>query len=571
MTDTAPTGATAPEPLDHVETGLAHHFAGRLAKAEAAYKRALSKNPKDVGALHLLGLLAADKGRMERALQLIEKALAVDPENPNFLHSAGHVLSQLGRFEEAVARYEAALEAEPDRPLTLSNLGNALKRLGRMEDAARCLARAVELDIGFAEGWSNLGLVEKELGAYSDAKNAFARAMALRPDKPAFRFNLANAEREAGDLEAAIAGYKDVIAQAPDHGGAHLNLATAMKLAGDYNGAIASLKFSLHALPLDHERVAELHWNLALLYLQTGDWTEGWKEFEWRRRMPDYGGREPSLQEWAGDLLAGRRIIVNHEQGLGDAFQFMGYARDLAAQDAFVIYRGPRSMCPVMSRMTGVQEAIPFEAPLPDADCWAPMMSLPRLLGLTEADSFARGGTLVPDDALLARYAERINAARGLKIGICWQGNPDYRADRERSIPLPAFETLARIPGVTLFSLQKGPGSEQVAEWAGEKPLVDLGPEIDEDHGAFMESAAVINALDMVVGSDTALVHLAGAIGAEVHVALSHTPDWRWGLEGEQSLWYPTMTLHRQTHNGDWVAVFERIKELIEGRSAGHG
>ncbi len=563
--------STVRQPLDHVESGLAHHFAGRLAKAEAAYKRALAKDANDAGALHLLGLLAADRGKPERALQLIEKALAVDPRNANFLHSAGHVLSQLGRVEEAVARYKAALEADPDRPLTLSNLGNALKRLGCMEEAAACLARAVELDIGFAEGWSNLGLVEKARGAYPQAKSAFTRAMELKPDNPEFRFNLANAEREAGDLETAITGYQAVLAQAPLHGGAHLNLATALKLKGDLPGAIAALERAIAAFPPDHRQTAELHWNLALDCLTMGDWARGWEEFEWRRKMPRYGAPEPRLEEWRGDLLAGRRIVVNHEQGLGDAFQFLSYARDLAAQDAFVIYRGPGSMRRIMEQVIGVRQAIAFEDPLPEADCWVPMMSLPRLLRLTESEKLARGGTLVPDPALLAPYQERIAGAAGLKIGICWQGNPDYAGDRDRSIPLPAFETLARIPGVTLFALQKGPGAEQVAHWPAGLPLIDLGPEIDEGRGAFTETAAVIGALDMVVGSDSALIHLAGTIGADVHVPLARMPDWRWGLEGEQSVWYPTMTLHRQKRAGDWVDVFQRIKERIEGRSAGHG
>ena len=563
--------STAPKPLDLVETGLAHHFAGRHDKAEAAYKRAIGKNPKDASALHLLGLLTADKGKFERASQLIEKALAVDPKNPNFLHSAGHVLAQLGRLEEAVDRYRAALEAEPDRPLTLSNLGNALKHLGHMDDAAHCLARAVEIDIGFAEGWSNLGLVEKARGAYPEAKTAFERAMTLRPENPNFRFNLANAEREAGDLDAAIAGYKAVIAQNPTHGGAHMNLAAAHKVAGDFESANASLQFSIKALPPDHPQLAELHWNLAINELTQGHWQRGWEEFEWRRKMPDYGGPEPELPIWGGDLLAGRRIILNHEQGLGDAFQFLRYAGDLAAQDGYVIYRGPKSMGPVAELITGIRETIAFEDPLPDADCWAPMMSLPRLLKLEADAKFARERSLSPDTSLLEPYRERLEALSGLKIGMWWQGNPEYRADRERTIPLQAFQALAEIPGVQLVALQKGPGAEQAAEWPRDVPLLDLGPEIDAAGGAFMESAAVIDALDLVVGCDTALAHLAGALGKETHLALAKTPDWRWGLEGDNSVWYPTMTLHRQTRAGDWQGVFERIKALIEERSAGHG
>ncbi|MCZ6847666.1 MAG: hypothetical protein O7F75_02335, partial [Alphaproteobacteria bacterium] len=146
-----------------------------------------------------------------------------------------------------------------------------------------------------------------------------------------------------------------------------------------------------------------------------------------------------------------------------------------------------------------------------------------------------------------------------------------YKADSDRSIPLKAFAPLARLPGLTLVALQKGAGAEQVADWPADLPLIDLGAEIDGAGGAFMETAAVIEALDLVVSSDTALVHLAGALGAEAHVALARVPDWRWGLEGEQSVWYPTVTLHRQTRPGDWDGVFRRISRMIERRLAGHG
>ena len=553
-----------------LETGLAHHRAGRLAKAEKAYKRVLAKDAKDAHALHLLGLAAADRGRGERALQLIEKALALEPENANFLHSAGHVLATVGRFEAAAERYEAALAVDPDRALTLSNLGNVLRRLDRIDAATRSLQRAVELDPGFAEGWSNLGLALRKAGKEADAKAAFARAVALRPNGANFRYNLANAALAADDFESAAAAFRKVLELEPAHAGACMNLATALKRQGDLAAATDVLQDTLAALPKNHPATAEVHWNLGLNLLTAGDYRRGWREFEWRRRMPGYGAEAPRLPAWRGEPMGGRRLLVNHEQGFGDAFQFMGFAGDLAARGAEVIYRGPRAMLPIIGCMTGVSGTVAFEDPLPEAHAWVPMMSLPYLLDLTEPADLLRGETLVPSGPGAAAYTERLAAIAGLRIGICWQGNPDYRADRDRSIPLKSFIWLARLPGVTLIALQKGAGRDQLTGWPGGLPLIDLGAEIDAAGGAFMETAQLIRSLDLVVSSDTALVHLAGALGIEAHVALASMPDWRWGLEGGRSVWYPTLTLHRQRRPGDWDEVFRRIAQTIERRARTH-
>ena len=312
-----------------------------------------------------------------------------------------------------------------------------------------------------------------------------------------------------------------------------MNLATALKLGGEVTGAIAEIETALAALPDGHP--------------------------------------ECDAPEWTGGSLPGRRLLVDHEQGFGDAFQFMGFADDLAGRGARVIYRGPKAMGPIVGRMRGVAETIAFEDSVPEIDAWAPMMSLPRALGLFDATALVRGATLTPDPSCLAPHGARLAAAPGLKIGICWQGNPDYQADSDRSIPLLAFAALARIPGVTLIALQKGAGGEQVADWPANLRLIDLGAEIDGTGGAFMETAAVIEALDLVVSSDTALVHLAGALGTDAHLALARVPDWRWGLEGKQSVWYPTVTLHRQTRTGDWDGVFRRISRAIERRLDTHG
>ncbi|MBT3791807.1 MAG: glycosyltransferase family protein [Rhodospirillales bacterium] len=530
--------AKRPDPL---EAGLFHHRAGNIAKAEAAYRRVLSRDPKNHGALHLLALATLDKGRGQRALQLVEKALKLAPDGADYLHSAGHILAGLGQLEEAVARYKAALAQDPKRPLTLSNLGNVLKRLGHYDDAADHLSRAVILDPEFAAGWSNLGLVHRERGDFDGAFAAFLKAIAITPNEPGFHYNLANARMADNDTAGAITCYNHALSLNPTHLSAHMNLGAALRQTGNLAGAITHLETATRLSPTD----AEAHWNLGLAQLMGENWATGWAEYEWRRKMPSYGLAEPDQPIWNGTSLEGARLLILHEQGFGDALQFMRFAAYAKALGGHVIYQGPKPMLPIIGAMAGVDETCDLNDPPPPFDAFVPMMSIPHILKLD-------GASLAQDTYLSAKPDHNPLAhIDGLKVGIAWQGNQDYRLDRERSIPLHHFESLAKMPGVTLIGLQKGEGTEQIKDWPSALPFVDLGTNIDAEGGAFMETAAIMGGLDCVVTSDTALAHLAGAMGKPVHVALAHVPDWRWGLEGSACVWYPTMTLHRQTSPGD--------------------
>jgi Tfp pilus assembly protein PilF len=559
--------ALAPHIRDPLEAGMAHHRAGNIAKAEVNYKRALAARPGDPNALHLLGLVAFDKGHPERALQLISKALARDPGNADYLHSAGHVLQTMERFDQAATRYHEALETDPDRVLTLSNLGNTLKRMELYDEAATELTRAVEIDPGFAEGWSNLGLVEKDRGNLDSAVACFEKAADLNPGVAAFPYNLGNVFTAQGLREKALRAYGEALAVEPAHGGARVNTGAALRQMGRQQEAVTMLDDALILRPGD----AEARWNLGLTRLMAEDWQPGFDDFEARRQIPGMSASLPDDNEWDGRPIPGRRLLINHEQGLGDAIQFLRFASDAEKLGARVAYRGPEALLPLAQHMDGISTASSLDDPAPRFDLWVPMMSLPRVLKAVSPAKLGRSGYLRPDATRMTAWRSRLETVAGCRVGIGWQGNPSYGLDQERSVALKFFAPLAKLPGVSLISLQKGPGHDQLAGWPEKLPLLDLGTELDNAGGAFMDTAAALLVLDLVITSDSALAHLAGAVGVPTFLALPHVPDWRWGLEGTRTVWYPTVHVFRQRHPGDWDGVFKDMTEALGARIGIHG
>ncbi len=297
--------------------------------------------------------------------------------------------------------------------------------------------------------------------------------------------------------------------------------------------------------------------NRALTLLLLGDFAAGWPEYEWRFRA-DGIPKWPWLQPmWDGSPLEGRTILLQREQGLGDILQAIRYAPLVKQRGGRVLVVSPRKMIPILSTCAGIDQLLPDDERLPKFDVFAPLLSLP---GIFKTDL----ATIPADVPYLSAPAESVEHWRGvfakdrrLRVGIGWQGSTTFKGDRARSFPLALFEPLAAIPGVRLLSLQKGAGSEQLAD--AKFKVEDLGSTLDEGAAAFCDTAAVIENLDLVISSDTALAHLAGALAARVWVALPLSPDWRWLLDRDDSPWYPTMRLFRQTRAGDWPAVFERI------------
>ncbi|MCH7710974.1 MAG: tetratricopeptide repeat protein [Proteobacteria bacterium] len=545
---------------DLIETGLAHHRSGDLAKAETAYKRHLRKHPRDPGALQLLGLIAHERGRTSRALQLIGKAIAEAPGDANLHHVKGYVLQGAGRLEEAAESYAQALALMPDAALSHTNLGNVLKGLGRYDEAVTHHRRAVAIDPAFAEAWSNLGLTHKARRDRDAAFESFERALALKPDNAEFHYNFANALLMSGRTAEAAESFARTVTLAPGHVRAHANLGVALKEEGRMNDAIASLRTAIALDPA----YADGHWNLGLALLLDGRFEEGWREYEWRRKIPEIGVRSFDAPAWDGAPFEGKTLLIHAEQGLGDALQFIRYAPLAKEKGGTVVFECPAPLMKIAESAPGIDRLTARgDAPVP-FDIEIPLISLPAVLGTTAETVPADIPYLAADAALSAAWKERLGG--GFNIGIAWQGNPSYKADGRRSIPLAHFAALTGIGGPKFISLQKGPGAEQLQGFAAGSAITDPGADFDEANGAFMDSAAVIANLDLVITSDSAIAHLAGALGRETWMALPHIPDWRWGLEGETTPWYPTLRLFRQSRAGDWDTVFARLAEALAAR-----
>ena len=273
---------------------------------------------------------------------------------------------------------------------------------------------------------------------------------------------------------------------------------------------------------------------------------------------------DPSVRPAARDGadLTGKTILLNAEQGIGDTVQFVRYAVLVHKRGGTVVFECPDHLVPLFGRLAGVDRLVPRDSPLPAFDVHMPLLSAPAIFGTTLTSIPADVPYLAAEQDLVERWGHELQTAQPcFRVGIVWQGNPKHHADRYRSFPLACFEPLAHIGGVRLFSLQKGPGSEQLGQMAGRLPIVDLGPRLD----SFVDTAAIMKNLDLVVTADTARGPRGRALAVPVWVALTFAPDWRWLLKREDSPWYPTMRLFRQTAWGDWQGVFQRMAKELAG------
>jgi hypothetical protein len=309
-----------------------------------------------------------------------------------------------------------------------------------------------------------------------------------------------------------------------------------------------------------------------LAFLVRGDFERGWQENEARWQCKDFNPRNFKPPRWDGGSLEGRRILLHAEQGFGDTFQFVRYARLVKEErGGRVILWCPRPLAPLMNQCPYLDKVTIEGEKLPEFDCHLPLLSSPKLFGTTLATVPCQTPYLYAKPDLIQSWREELSYIQAFRIGINWQGNPRYRGDRHRSIPLEQFAPLAKVPGVRLVSLQKGLGTEQIDKVAGKLSVTTLGAHRDEAAGAFMDTAAVLMNLDLIVSSDTSLVHLAGGLGVPIWIALPWAADWRWLLQREDVPWYPTMRLFRQREPGDWTEVFTRIANELQGFAVAAG
>jgi hypothetical protein len=330
--------------------------------------------------------------------------------------------------------------------------------------------------------------------------------------------------------------------------------ATALQMLGDLSGAELCCR---RAIELDPS-FAEGHWNIALALLIQGKMIEGWQEFEWRWAKKDFSSlqRQFSVSLWDGSPLNGATILIHAEQGFGDTIQFVRYVPMVLARGGKVIVECHPPLVPLLAGIKGVTAVFPFGAPLPSYQCHVPMLSLPRIFGTTLEAMPEEFPYLTVHQERKVLWADRLPVVPGLKVGLVWGGSTHHLNDTLRSIAFRQLEPLLGLGGVTFFSLQIGKAGEDVtsSQYAGK--VVDLTAQIED----FADTAAIVEQLDLVISVDTAVAHLAGALGKQVWLLLPFAPDWRWLLNREDSPWYPTMRLFRQSRLGDWESVISHVE-----------
>lgn len=590
---------------------LAFHYydIGRLLEAEKLCRQVLqdpeAHQDHQVDAMQLLGALLNQKGQYDIAVQLLCKAIDQAPGHAHIHNNLGMALHGLEKYEEAVSQFNMALEIRPDFAKAHNNLGVTLMKLGRIDEAISACMQAIRLQSDFKQAYNNLGLALKKKGELENAVASYQKALDLDPEYAEAMSNLgmvliaqgrlkeaaANLQKAVnlvpnsaefhnnvgilfnrqGRFQEAVAESEKAIRMRPDYIQAHNNLGTALMELSRFPEANTAFERAIAIAP----ECAEAHHNRSLVLLLTGQFKQGWEEYEWRFRHGGFSTplRPFSQQWWNGSPEGVEKLLVWAEQGIGDEVQFSGLIRHIISRGVQVVVECDYRLVPLLQRsfvgtiVVGRTEPPALLLKDPSITHQIPMASIPRLLGLSPNSMPFQTPFIKPDENRRNQFRSKYKADGDLMlVGISWRSGNNQEGPK-RSIALEHWGPILKIPGMRFVNLQYGQCSLELQEACnrfGVEVLEDgkVNPLIDLE-----TFAAQMAALDLVISVDNSTVHFAGALGVEVWTMLPTVPDWRWGLEGDRTRWYPTMRLFRQQDRGNWkpviLSVAEHLNSLI--------
>lgn len=578
----------------HLNLGKLFHSESRPKEARESFIASLRLAPRSVEAHMSLGRLEESEDKMKAALQSFSNAVRIDPKyEPGHL-AVGNAHAKLGALDKAEASFRAAIAIDPQYADAYFNLANMLRAQKKSAEAVVFYRIAIDRSTANnADIYNNFGLALSDLKLHAEAEEVFRKAIELRSGFDDAYFNLGKEMTTFGDAVAGMEMLRKAIEINPRNASAHLQLGTALHAQGFLHESIAANRVAMELDPackitrrnlgmvlshvgevegieilesmlIEHPESVDLHWTLSNRLLLHGRHEEGWREYEWRLKVEDmmWQHRDYGVPRWMGEPLDGKRILLYKEQGFGDTIMFARYVQLVVERGGTVILevqRGLRGWC---EALPGVTEVIEHEDPLPQIDLFSPLMSLPYILEM--------GGTtpapVAPSIPALEAKDRRESGAK-LQVGIAWGGNPKHIHDLLRSTRLTEWSGLAKVEGVEFTSLQVGPPATQIEE--GGHGFEFVGDY--RDMRDFGNTAAVVAGLDLVITVDTAVAHLAASMGKPVWILLYNVVDWRWGLEGARSDWYPSVRLFRQTTPRDWSGVFGELESSLQEFVAEHG
>lgn len=532
------------------------HGKGNAVQALALYDDVIRMNPAIPEVYLNRGAVLIALGRLNDALQSFDQTIRLKPgTHQAHLHKAA-ALMQLGRTQDAIACLDQALKIKPDYVEALLGKAEALTALVLPYDALECLDRVIAINPNFTPAYLSRGNLLRDLQQSDAALTSFDQAIKLQPDMAQAYNDKGVVLQGLGRSDEALALFDRALQIDPILAPAHCNRGIVFQNQGRLDEALVNYDRAIELLP----DCTEALWNKSYCLLLLGRFDEGWPAYEWRKKY--YPKLFPSYAQpqWRReDDIRGKTIFVHAEQGMGDTIQFVRYAKLLSEKGAKVILSVQESLMRLFKTLGPDIELRAWPAVPEKFDAYSALHSLPLAFG---GDIPARVPYLSAEPELVAKWKERIGA-EGFKVGISWQGNRQSLIDPGRSFPLRNFEGLSRLPNVRLISLQKNDGIEQLADLPDGMKVERLGDDFDAGSDAFIDTAAVMANLDLIITSDMAVAHVAGALGRPTWVGLRRVPDWRWLMERSDSPWYPTMRLFRQKTRGDWSGVFADIETAL--------
>ncbi|MDX2028188.1 MAG: tetratricopeptide repeat protein [Alphaproteobacteria bacterium] len=586
-----------------MQKAVKFHQTGQIPEAERSYQEVLAADPLHIDALRLLGGLYVQWNKPESAISYLEKALGIQPDQPEILNSLGVALSGQGKFNDALMRYQRAVEIAPDYWDSINNMGNMFYASGKLDDAIIWLERSLQIRPDNAQTHGFLGHAFRAQKKDDQAIAHYRHALRLAPDNVEILTSLGNLLRNTGQSEEACVLYQRLAQLTPNDMNVHLNLGTifhdrgqlpeateqyekVLRLQPDNTDAMINRASLLMELNRPEEarmgyeqslsvnpQSPEARMGKSLALLMLGEYREGWELYESRFECNPMCQAMPfKTARWDGSPLAGKRLLIWGEQGLGDVLQFVRYAALCKERGGTVIVMCREPLVRLLKNCPFIDEVVTAATPS-DFDYQIPMMSLPRIFGTTLDTVPQAIPYLYVSEEARAKWAPRFADAQGFKVGLVWAGNPRknqidaHVTDRQRSLSLALMKPLLDVADCQFYNLQKGEASSEIDANGLRARLIDYMPEV----GDFMDTAVIVENLDLVISVDTSVVHLAGGLGKPVWVLSRYGGCWRWLQNRKKNPWYPTARIFGQPGPGDWESCVREIgyaldKSLSKGK-----
>lgn len=534
---------------------------GNYREATTYYKKVVQGNPNNIDAHRALGALFFKRNKISDAIVHYKKALSINPDLTVVHFNLGVCYAKERELDKAIEQLNQVIEHQPDHIKTHLQLGIIFQQQRNPMQALEHYKKILLQEPNNVDVLHRAGLANKEINNLDECLIYLQQAAAHDPNNTVLLYDLASLLNSMNKTEKAIRVYRTILDIEPTHDQAFYALDYTLKKEGKLDYALTFYQKFVEHNP-EH---ALGHYALALVYLMQEEFEHGLPEYEWRSKLLNENNAIPDCPLWDGPDPSGKRILIRAEQGLGDTLQFIRYAQLLKECGATVLLELQPELVKLLSRCTDIDQIIPQGKPLPPSDAYIPLMSLPLLCNTTVATIPAPIPYLHADPSLVDYWHKKLSHDTNFKVGLCWKSSTSCPIEllkqifAGRSLNPKKFAPLATLTGISFYSLQKNT-NEQLDEFDDTFTIHNLGPTIDKLNGAFMDTAAIMQHLDLVITVDTSVAQLAGGLGVPVWLLLSHPADWRWMERDTDSPWYPTMRLFRQKISGDWDSV---IQELV--------